>query len=59
MSKCSSWYVDKNAIVTIPPGAEGFPRGDNQGSMEYLEFQMFKEMRIYPLDTWGPLVEAS
>lgn len=39
ISKGSSTYVDNNAIVTIPPGAEGFPHGDNQRSTEYLEFK--------------------
>lgn len=47
----SSWCVDNNRIVTIAPRARGFSRGNNQWSMDYSEFQMFKEMGIYHLVT--------
>ena len=46
-------------MVTVPPGEEGFLYGNNHCSMDYIEFQMFKEMGIYRLDTGKQLVAAS
>lgn len=43
--------MDNNGIVTIAPRTRGFSCGNNHWSMDYSEFQMFKEMGIYHLDT--------
>lgn len=41
--------MDNSAIVTVPPGADGFPYGNNHRNTDCIEFQMFKEIGIYPL----------
>lgn len=51
MSKGSSWHTDNSAIVTVHPETEDFPYGNNHRNTGCFEFQMFKEMGIYPLDT--------
>lgn len=47
----SSWCVDNNGTVTKAPGARGFSCGNNHWSMDYSEFQMFKEIGVDHLDT--------
>lgn len=58
-AKVAHGMLDNNTMVTVPPGAEGFLYGNNHCSMDYIEFQMFKEMGIYCLDTGKQLVAAS
>lgn len=48
MSGSSSWCVDTNAMITVPPRAECSLYGDYHWSRDFTEFQMFEEMGIYP-----------
>lgn len=48
--------MNSSAIVTVPPGTDGFPYVNNHRNTGCTEFQMFKEMGIYPLDTGATCV---
>lgn len=48
MSGSSSWCVDTNAMITVPPRAEYSLYGDYHWSRDCTEFQMFEVMGIYP-----------